>query len=106
MSIGVEPSQLLIVEASDAVAGFFQPAVDRIPADALDAGNSRLVQAFDTESCHLIKGSAPMVQSIVRSPAIGAERLLACLASISTAFPPTGLIEAKTDHVSGLGFSQ
>ena len=47
-----------------------------------------------------------MLKSIVRSPGIGAERLLACPASISTAPPPTGLIETKTDDVSGNGFFQ
>jgi hypothetical protein len=103
---GPEPVYSLIVEATTAVAGFLQPAIDGIPADACDPGNRRLVQAFDAESRHLIKGSAPMLESIVRSPGVGAKRLLAGLASISTTFPPTGLIEAKTDHVSGPGFSQ
>jgi hypothetical protein len=94
----------LIVEASDAVAGFFQPAVDRIPTDAFDAVDSRLAQPFDAEIGNLIKGVAAMLKSIVRSPRMGAERLLTYLASIPTTLPPTGLIETKTDDVSGNRF--
>src|SRR5262249_20494495 len=77
----VEPGYFLSVEAAAAVARFFQPAIDRIPADALDAGDSRLVQAFDAETRDLIKGGAAMLKPIVRTARIGAERLLACLAS-------------------------
>src|SRR5262245_50608674 len=54
---GPEPGCFLIVEATAAVAGFFQPAIDCIPTDTLDARDSRLVQAFDAESRNLIKGS-------------------------------------------------
>ena len=96
----------LIVEATAAVAGSFQPAINRIPADALDAGNSRLVQAFEAKSGDLIKSGAAMLKSIVRSPGIGTERFLAGLASISSALSPTGLIETKTDDISGNGFSR
>ena len=46
---GPKPGCSLIVEATAAVARFFQPAVDRIPADALNAGDSRFVQPFDAE---------------------------------------------------------
>jgi hypothetical protein len=35
-----ESSQLLIVEASATVARFFQPPIDCIPSDTLDAGDS------------------------------------------------------------------
>src|SRR5262249_43292731 len=101
---GPEPGCFLIVEATAADAGSFQPAVDRIPADALDAGNSRLVQAFDAKSGDLIKSGAAMLKSIVRSPDVGAERFLAGLASVSTALSPTGLIETETDDASGNGF--
>ena len=73
-----EPGCFLIVEATAAVARFFQPAIDGIPSDALDSGDSGLVQAFDAESRNLIKGGAAMLKPIVRSPGIGAERLLAC----------------------------
>jgi len=66
-----------IVEATAAVAGSFQPAVDRIPTDALDARDSRFVQTFDAETANLIKGSAPVLKSIVRSPDIRSEGLLA-----------------------------
>src|SRR5262249_8305240 len=69
---GLESRYFLIVEATTAVVRFFQPAIDRIPADALDAGYRRLVQAFNAESCHLIKGSASVLKSIVRSSRIGA----------------------------------
>ena len=100
-----ESNQLLIAEAAATVARSFQPAIDCIPTDALDAGDSRLVQAFDAETRNLIKGGAAMLEPIVRSSGIGAERLLACLASISTALSPTGLIETKTDDISGNGFS-
>jgi hypothetical protein len=47
-----------------------------------------------------------MLKSIVRSPSSGAERLLADQASISTASPPTGLIETKTDDIYRSGFSR
>src|SRR5215471_21607779 len=98
MSHGVaEAAQVL--NSQGGVAGSFQPAVDRIPADVLDAGNTRLVQAFDAESGDLIKSGAAMLKSIVRSPDVGAERVLACSAPISTALSPTGLIETKTDDV-------
>ena len=36
----LESSQLLIIEATAAVAGFFQPAIDGIPTDAFDVGDS------------------------------------------------------------------
>ena len=96
----------LIVEATAAVPGFFQPAVDRIPADALDAGDGRFVQPLDAETGNLIKGSAAMLKPMVRSAGIGAERLLAGLASISTALPKAGLVETKTDNGSGSGCSR
>src|SRR5262252_571649 len=102
---GPEPGCFLIVEAAAALAGFFQPAIDGIPADTLDAGDSRLVQTFYAESRHLIKGSAAMLKSKVRSPSVGAECSLAGLASISTAPSPTSLIETKTDDVFGNSFS-
>src|SRR5262249_334836 len=102
---GPEPGCFSIVEATAAVARFFQPAIDRIPTDALDAGDSRLVQTFDAETRNLIKGGAAMLKTMVRAPRIGAERLRASLTPISTALPPTGLIEAKTDDASGNGFS-
>jgi len=84
---GPEPGCLLIVEATAVVARFFQPAIDSIPADVLDSGDSRLVQAFDAESRNLIKGGAAMLEPIVRRPGIGAERFLACLTALSTTFP-------------------
>jgi hypothetical protein len=40
---GPEPGYFLIVETTAAVASFFQPAIDGIPADTLDAGDRRLV---------------------------------------------------------------
>jgi len=101
-----QSSYFLIVETTTPVASFFQPAIDGIPADSLDAGDSRLVQAFNAESGDLIKSGAAMLKSIVRSRSIGAERFLACLASISMALSPTGLIETKTDDISGNGFSR
>ncbi|HEX3471406.1 MAG TPA: hypothetical protein VHT28_09495, partial [Silvibacterium sp.] len=60
-----EPSCFLIVEATATVVRFFQPAIDSIPADALDSGDGRLVQAFDAEGRNLIKGSAAMLNPIV-----------------------------------------
>src|SRR4029077_14294454 len=90
---GLEPSCFLIVEAAAAAAGFFPPAINGIPADAVDTRNCRLVQTLDTESRNLIKGVATMLKSIVGSPSIGRERFLAGLASISTALSPTRLVE-------------
>jgi hypothetical protein len=72
----------------------------------LDSGDSRLVQAFDAESGNLIKGGAAVLEPIVRRPGIGAERFLACLASVSTTPSPTGLIETKTNDRSASGFSR
>ena len=37
-----EAGDFLIVEAATAVTGFVQPAIDRIPADAFDAGDGDL----------------------------------------------------------------
>ena len=102
----LKPGCFLIVEAAAAVAGSFQLTVDRIPADPLDAGDRRFVQALDAETGNLIKGSAAMLKPMVRSPGIGAERLLACPTSISTALSPTRLIETKTDDASGNGCSR
>ena len=103
---GPEPGCVLIVEATTGVARFFQPAIDSIPADVLDSGDRRLVQAFDAQSRNLIKGGAAVLEPIVRRPGIGAERFLACLASVSTTPSPTSLIETKTDDLSGSGFSR
>ena len=86
-----------------AVAGFLQPAIDRIPADTLDSCNRRFVQTFDAETGNLIKGSAAMLKPIVRSSGIGAERLLACSTPISTAPAKACLIEPKTDDGRGCG---
>jgi len=80
---GPEPRSVLIVEATAVVARFFQLAIESIPADVLDSGYSRLVQAFDAESRNLIKGGAAVLEPIVRRPGIGPERFLACLASVS-----------------------
>ena len=103
---GLEPDCCFIVEATAAVARFFQPAINRIPADVLDAGDSRLVQAFDAESGNLIKSGAAMLKPIVRSPGIRAERFLAGLASLSATLPPPRAIETKTDDGFGSRFSQ
>ena len=99
-----QSSYFLIVETTTPVASFFQPAIDGIPADAFDAGDGGLIQAFDAQRRHLIKGVAAMLKSIVRSSGRGAECLLAALAAIPTASSPTCLIETKTDDVSGAVF--
>ena len=65
-----EPGCLLIVEPTTAVARFFQPAIDGIPGNALDSSDGGLVQAFDAESCNLIKSGATMLEPIVRSSRI------------------------------------
>ena len=67
---GPEPSCSLIVEVTAVVARLFQPAIDGIPADVLDSGDSRLVQAFDAESRNLIRGGATVLEPIVRRPGI------------------------------------
>ena len=94
----------MIVETTAAVAGFFQPAIDGIPSDALDSGDSGFVEAFNAESRNLIKGGGTVLKPIIRRPGIGAKRLLARLASVSTALSPSSQIETKTDDVSGSGF--
>jgi hypothetical protein len=103
---GPEPGCFFIIEATAAVARFFQPAIDGIPSEALDSGDSGLVHAFNAESRNLIKGGAAVLKPIVRRPGIGAKRLLACLASVSPALSTSGLIETKTDDVSGSGVSR
>ena len=101
---GPEPSCFLIIESTAAVVRFFQPAIDGIPSDAVDSGDSGFVKAFNAESRNLIKGRSAVLKPIVRRPDIGAKRLLARLASVSTALSPPGLIKTKTDDISGGGF--
>jgi hypothetical protein len=88
------------------VLAFSSQRSTSIPPGSLDPGDRRFVQAFNAETGNLIKGGAAMLKSVVRSRSIGAERFLACLASISMALSPTGLIETKTDDISGNGFSR
>jgi hypothetical protein len=44
------------------------PAMDRIPGDALDSSDGRLVQTLDTEGGDFIKGGATVLESIIRRP--------------------------------------
>jgi hypothetical protein len=84
---GPEPGCLFIIEATATVSRFFQPAIDGIPSEALDSGDRGLVHAFNAESRNLIRSGAAVLKPI--RPGIGAKRLLARLASVSTALSPS-----------------
>jgi hypothetical protein len=94
------------VESMTRVAGPFEPAIDGIPGDLLDASNGGLVQAFDAEGGDLVEGRATMLESMVRRPGVGAEGLTASLASVSTTPSPFRPVEAVTQDSSGSGFSR
>jgi len=55
--------------------GPFEPAIDGIPGDLLDASNGGLVQAFDAEGGNLVEGRATMLEPMVRCPGVRAEGL-------------------------------
>jgi hypothetical protein len=88
------------------VGGPFEPAIDGIPGDLLDASNGGLVQAFDAEGGDLVEGRATMLESMVRRPGVGAEGLTASLASVSTTPSAFRSVEAVTHDPSGSGFSR
>ena len=89
------------VESMTRVGGTFEPAIDGIPGDLLDASNGGLVQAVDAEGGDLVEGRATTLESIVRRSGVGAEGLTASLASVSTTPSPFCPVEAVTDDSSG-----
>jgi hypothetical protein len=95
-----------IVESMTGFGGSFEPAIDRIPGDSLDASNGGLVQAFDAEGGNLAEGRATMLESMVRRRSAHAEGLAASLAPVSTTPPPFRPVEAVADDPSGSGLSQ
>ena len=94
------------VESMTRVGGPFEPAIDGIPGDLLDASDGGLVQAFDAEGGDLIEGRATMLESMVSRPGVRAEGLAASLASVSTTSSPFCPVEAVADDSSGGGFSR
>jgi hypothetical protein len=89
-----------IVESMTRVGGPFEPAIDRIPTDAFNARDGRLVQAFDAEGGDLIEGSATMLESMVGRPGVGGEGPAASLTSVSPTPSPFRPVEAVTDDSS------
>jgi hypothetical protein len=77
----------------------------RIPGNLLDSSNGGLAQTFDTEGGDLIKDHAPVLESMIRSPGCRAERLPTSPATVSTPFPPSGLVEAMANNGSEVAFS-
>jgi hypothetical protein len=61
---GPEPGCFFIIEATTAVARFFRPAIDSIPGNALDSGDSGLSHAFNAESRNLMKGGPAVLKPI------------------------------------------
>ena len=100
-----QSSDRSIVESMTGVGGPFEPAIDRVPGDSLDARNSGLVQAFDAEGSDFVEGRAAMLESMIRGAGVGAEGLAASPASVSTALPVLGLVEAVAHDPSRSGFS-
>jgi hypothetical protein len=78
-------SDYSVVESMTRVDGPFEPASDRIPADASNARDDRLVEAFDTEAGDFVEGRATMSESMERTPGVRAKSLAAGPASESTA---------------------
>ena len=79
-----QSSDRSIVESMAGVGGPFEPAIDRVPGDSLDARNGGLVQAFDAEGSDFVEGRATMLDSMIRGAGVGAEGLAASPASVST----------------------
>ena len=65
-----------------------------VPGDALDSSDGRLVQAFDTESGDFIKGSATVLEAIIRCPAWPGEGLPTRLALVATTLSRLRRVEA------------
>jgi hypothetical protein len=101
-----EPFYFSIAEATTPVRCSFQPAMDRIPGHSHDSSHGGLVQPLDAESRHLIQDGATVLESLVRRTGIRAERLPTSPATVSTPFPPLGLVEAVENDGSGVGFSR
>ena len=101
-----QSSDCSIVESMTGVGGPFEPAIDRVPGDSLDARNGGLVQAFDAEGGDFVEGRATMLESMVRRPGVGAEGLAASPASVPTTPSPFRPVEAVTDDSSGSGISR
>jgi hypothetical protein len=63
-----EPFHFPITEATTPVRCSFQPAMHRIPGNALDSSDGRLIQALDTEGGDLIEDRTPVLESVIRCP--------------------------------------
>jgi hypothetical protein len=94
------------VESMTRFGGPFEPAIDGIPGDLLDARNGGLVPAFDTEGGDLVEGRATILESMVRRRGRRAEGLAASPAAVATTPPPFRPVEAVTHDSSGSGFSR
>jgi hypothetical protein len=91
---------LLIVETATRGSCLFKPAIDRIAGNSLYRSNRGLIQFLDAEIGNLIEGRASVLDSMVWYTGIGAGRLAASAATISTTTPPLGFVESVADDVS------
>ncbi|MCZ6491084.1 MAG: hypothetical protein O7A06_11210, partial [Acidobacteria bacterium] len=53
----------------------------------------------------LVEGRSSVLESMIQSPAVPAEGFPATLTSVSTTFPPLGLVDSITDDGGGSRFS-
>src|SRR5215510_8708980 len=72
----------------------FQPAMHRIPGNALDSSDGGLVETFQAESGHFIKRGATVVKSMIRRPDCRAECLPTSSTLVATTLAPPSPIEA------------
>ena len=94
----------LLVESATGGGGFLQPAIHRVPGNLLDSGNRGFIHALGAESGDFIEGSSAMLEAVIDSAPVPAERPAAHLASEPTAFAPAGWVETKTNDHSPRGF--
>jgi len=93
----------LIIESATGGSGFLQPAIHRVPSNLLDSGNRGFIHALNAESGDFIKRSSTMLESVINSASVPAERPAAHLASEPTAFTPAGWVKTKTNDHSQRG---
>lgn len=81
---------------------FFQPSMNRVPSNRLDSGYGWFVNAFNTQTGHLIELRSGMLYSEIRSSGGGWKCGLADLASKPSAFSGLGfVISVRGDFVCG-----
>jgi hypothetical protein len=95
-----------VVETTAPGSCSFQPAMNRIPGDSLDSSNGRLVQTLDAEGGDFIKGSVPVLESIIRCPGRRAECLPTSSALVATTLPAPSRVEAVANDGSDVASSR